>query len=282
MNFSRIYVPSWFYVAFFAFAFIGCALGGENSANPLQRETPAIVQWEIQQFPIDPAWSKKDLELPMVLAGLPEELPEYFVLEGLLAPGDQGLQASSTAWAAGYTANSYLQRKTNGRKDYVCSAAFIYNQLNKQNNESVSILDSLRLLKKQGCPNERYMPYQPRNYAYQPGSRAREDAERYTIQGFGRVDFIDEAQVKAHLLQNRIVIVRLRVSQNFIKLKDDIWRNPAGHMLGARTVALVGYDDRKRVFLMQNSAGGRWGSYGRAGIPYDWFIRLAARAYVIW
>ncbi len=241
----------------------------------------AMQEWELQQYPVRPGWSERDVHVPLAIAGLPDEIPPSFVLPSLPAAGDQGAQASGTAWAVG-TAHTYLQRTKYGKGSYICSPAFVYNMLNQRRNVGVTILESAELLYDRGCPDEKYMPYREHDYVYRPGTGAVQDAGRHTIRGFGRVDFTDLDQVKAHLLQGSVVVVNMRISENFITHKGDVWVRPSGARAGLQTVAVVGYDDRSGVFMIQNSVGGSWGRYGRTNVPYTWFLRLVRTAYVIW
>ncbi len=260
-------------VAFFLIP--GCQLLPGNRPPPL-------MPWEMQMHPIETNWAKYDEDVPVVIAGVPEDLPRSYVIPGLLAPGDQGSQSSGAAWAAGYAAFSHAQRHKRGQADYICSPAAIFNRLNRGRNQAISILASLRLLEKSGCPNEKYMPYREADYVYQPGRLAQEDALRYRVRGYGRVDYQDIDQMKAHLYQESVVILRLRISENFVHHRGSEWRVPAGQEVGSQTLVVVGYDDHRGVFILQNSLGGEWGEYGRTAIPYGWFVRLAEKAYILW
>lgn len=260
----------------------GCAQFSGKFPSGLWQSAPPLAPWELQMFPIETNWAAYDEEIPVVLAGLPEVVPGSHTLPKVLAPGDQGSQSSGVAWAAGYSAFSYLQRQKGSDPEYICAPAAIFNRLNRGRNQAISILSALRYLQHHGCPHEKYMPYREADYVYQPGALAREDAENYRARGFGRVDFQDSEQIKAHLLQGSVVIVRMRISENFVKHQGPVWRVPAGREVGSQALALIGYDDARSVYIVQNSAGGEWGTYGRTGIPYEWFMRLAEKAYVVW
>lgn len=243
---------------------------------------PPLVPWEVQMHPIETNWAEYDESVPIVIASVPENIPNRHIIPGLLAPRDQGSQSSGAAWATGYAAFSYVQRHKRGQADYVCSPASIFNQLNRGKNQAISILATLRLLEESGCPHEKYMPYRVNDYVYKPGHLAEEDAARYRVRGYGRVDYQDIEQMKAHLLQDSIIILRMRISENFVYHKGREWRVPAGQEVGSQTLAVVGYDESRGVFILQNSAGGEWGEYGRTAVPYKWFIRLAEKAYILW
>ena len=235
---------------------------------------------KLSEVAIRPDWSKEESILPIVIAGLPREVPKSFMLKNLPPVGNQGVQPSGTAWAVGYTATTMLMLKS-GIKHYRCSPAFIYNQLNTKN-RGIETMPAVQLLKKTGCSDINTMPYNQYDYSTKPKTHALQNAERYKINGYGRVDFTDINQVRAHLLQGSVVITTLRVTKSFVTLQDKEWQTPEGFYMGRHTIAVVGYDHNKQVFILQNSAGPKWGKYGYAHIPYEWFIRLAGQAYVIW
>lgn len=245
-------------------------------------ERPRTGVWSLQSANIQPEWFEDEQDVPFLLAGLTEDAPDAYMLPAMIAAGDQGPQASGTAWAAGYTATSYLVRKKNNSGQYVCSPAFIYNELNEKQNRGIEIYEALILLKNTGCPDMRYMPYKPMDYSTAPDRTAYNSAAAHRIQGFGRVEFFDLNQVKAHLLQGRVVIVTLRITENFLTLDQYVWEAPSGERRGRHTIALIGYDDVRNQFIFQNSAGAAWGQYGRGAIPYVWFVRMAQKAYVLW
>ncbi len=243
-----------------------------------KKEKP--VEFNLASIAIKPNWSPADVQISMVLAGLPLKPPARFQLPYLPDVGNQGAQPSGTAWAAGYVAFS-IHRRRDGQKTYSCSPSFIYNQLHRAN-QGIEIINTLNFLQTSGCSDLKHMPYVDFDYTTRPTGPAIVDAARNRISGFGRVDFTDVNQVRAHLLQGSAIIATLRVTDNFLKLKKLHWKKPRGVYMGRHTVAVVGYDQKLRAFLIQNSAGTEWGEKGYAYVPYDWFIRLTGQAYVLW
>ena len=240
-------------------------------------------KWRLSQFKVQPDWTEKDRRVPFILASVSQNLPISHRLKNLPPVGNQGSQASGTAWALGYFAATYVYKQNKKeKKGYLCSPAFVYNSLNRGVDKGIELVDGLELLKKHGCPNEKYMPYNAADPAYKPSSRARRDAGNYRIHNFGRVDYTDLDQVRSYLLQNRPIIITLMISENFIKLEEAVWQQPEGQFRGIHSLALVGYDDEKRIFYLLNSVGSAWGKDGLSAIPYSWFIRLTKQAYTLW
>jgi len=232
----------------------------------------------LAQFPVNRTWEKRDRRYPIIYANLPVQLPPSLQLEYRLPVGNQGLQASGTAWSVATASSHYFHNK--GVEHYRCSAAFLYNSLNHGKNAGIEIFEALELHRETGCPDESLMPYRPNDYSYHPTPNALEMAQQFQIDGFGRIEFYDINQVKGHLFQKSVVIATLQVYENFLKLKKETWI-PMGKPVGRHTISVVGYDDTRQAFLIQNSAGTGWGDAGYAWIPYDWFIRLVDSAYVI-
>ncbi len=239
--------------------------------------------WQLNEFAIGPSWSDNDRSIDMIISPYPENAPDQYTIPDLLPVGNQGIQASGTAWAAGYLAMTLLMRKTyKDEQVYVCSPAYIYNRLNGGENMGIEIFKALTLLKESGCPDTKFMPYREYDYIYSPSVEAETNASKYKINGYNRIDVGDINQIKTHLLNNHPIIFTMRIYKNFINLEDLYWDGPVGITRGRHTMAVVGYNDKEEYFLIQNSAGKEWGDDGIAAIPYSWFIRLCDRAYIIW
>ncbi len=244
--------------------------------------TPEVRAWSLSDFTPEARWSERELQTPLLLASPPERTPPIFLLPQIPEAGDQGRQANGAAWSAGYVAATYYQRTRKNRTEYVCSPAYVYNRLNQGENRGIELIDALQLLQLTGCPDLKFMPYDPGDFVRQPTMEALQDAARHRIAGFARIDFLDAEQVKAHLLQGSVVIATLRVTSGFMTARDAVWSGPVGQDWYLQSVAVVGYDEEQRYFLVQNSMGPAWARFGRIGVPYDWFVRLAERAYVVW
>ncbi len=232
------------------------------------------------EVPIRPAWTAEDLAIPMVLAGLPDKMPDVFLIPNLPEVGQQGPQASGTAWAISIAVTAY--RRKLGAGNYQCSPAFIYNQANNGKDQGIEILHGVQLVAHAGCADIRQMPYREFDYQSRPDAKSLTAAGAHAVRGYGRADFTDPTQVRAHLLQGSVVIATMRTTENFVALEDEVWDVPKGQETGRHTVAVVGFDNKRGVFIIENSAGPKWGKKGFAAIPYVWFVRMVGQAYVVW
>ena len=115
--------------------------------------------WRLNQFGVQPAWTEKDKEVPFVIASVSQNLPESYHLENLPPAGNQGAQASGTAWAIGYFAASYVHSQNNQNKEeYQCSPAFIYNSLNNGVDRGIELAEGLELLKSAAVQEKNLCP----------------------------------------------------------------------------------------------------------------------------
>lgn len=234
----------------------------------------------IANFPVKNEWREEEKAIPIILAPVPPHLPSEYRIESFPEPGDQGIQASGSAWAISQA--SSIRKLPDGASPDGCSPAFLYNMLNGGKNEGIELHRGLELFRSNGCSPERLMPYIPNDYSQRPTGEAFAAALNNKIAGFGRVDFRDINQIKGHLIQNSAVLVTLTVFQNFLILSRPLFEAPSGKPAGRHSITVIGYDDARRAFLIQNSAGLAWGERGRCWIPYDWFIRLTSSAFVLW
>jgi len=49
--------------------------------------------------------------------------------------------------------------------------------------------------------------------------------------------------------------------------------NSASNLMGAHAMVVIGYDNLKKVFIVRNSWGCKWGNNGHCEIPYCFFDR---------
>ncbi len=90
--------------------------------------------------------------------------------------------------------------------------------------------------------------------------------------------------VKKALMRGNPVVVELQVTTEFKNLKQTRFYDPK---LGDKTAAgtqhlvVVGYDEERRAFELQNSWGREWGNGGYIWVSYDDLGALAANGFVL-
>ena len=218
------------------------------------------------------------IESPEKLAGIPlastpaggMELPQSVDLSGQLPPvGNQGMQQSCVAWAVAYALKSYQEKLELGQQ-YKFSPSFIYNQINNGQNAPTYVTDALNVLSQQGvCPYDD-MPYDQNDWLTKPSDQSKNDAKKFRIDYWRKINHTDIKEVKAHLAAGYPVVLGANVSDEFIRNGKDIWKDP-GTPEGGHCMLLVGYDDNKNAFKVMNSWGAEWGDNGFGWIDYGLF-----------
>jgi len=95
-------------------------------------------------------------------------------------------------------------------------------------------------------------------------------AARWRIKGWSRVDAHDLVAVKGQLAHGRPVIFGMLVGPKFDAHRGaDVLRTlDSGAGLTGHAMVLIGYDDSRQAFRLQNSHGRDWGDNGYAWISY--------------
>jgi hypothetical protein len=119
------------------------------------------------------------------------------------------------------------------------------------------------------------MPYNENDWTTKPSEASKENAKKFRIDFWRRVNVLDIKEVKAQLAAGYPVIIGADVSKEFIndgysKKADFIW-NEAGTPAGGHCMLLVGYNDQKKAFKVMNSWGKDWGDNGFGWIDYKFF-----------
>ena len=204
-------------------------------------------------------------------------------------PGDQGAQASCTAWAVGYGLRSYMAKVAQRwdlasgsgvRYDRVFSPAFIYN--NTRTADGGATLGAvLAFMRDRGVSTWADFPYGPSSADKKPDDRLLRDAARWRIASFETLD-PRVLNIKQQLANGRPVVIGAEISSDFKNGKlgsDFVWRK-SGLAVEAHAILLVGYDDQKFAFQLMNSWGQDWGDAGFAWLAYDLVPSVVVEAYV--
>ena len=218
------------------------------------------------------------IETPEKLAGIPlastpaggMDLPASVDLSDKMPPvGNQGQQQSCVAWAIAYALKSYEEKVESGQV-LKFSPAFIYNQINNGLNAPTYVTDALNVLSQQGVCQYDEMPYNSNDWISKPTPQMQQNAKKFRIDYWRKINHTDLKEVKAHLAAGYPVIIGAKVSEEFISNGKDIWKD-AGTPAGGHCMLLVGYDDTKNAFKVMNSWGQEWGENGFGWIGYNLF-----------
>lgn len=103
------------------------------------------------------------------------------------------------------------------------------------------------------------------------------DAANYKIKGFGSLFDYRDLYTYKRLIRNGHAIGTAKALDSNLAYPPAgdctyIWTTP-GYDMAAHAFAIIGYDDSKQAFLMQNSWGTNWGCNGRIWVSYNSFFQ---------
>ncbi len=223
-------------------------------------------------------------------------LPASYDLSPKMPPVDnQGPQGSCVAWSVAYAARSYWNSTsknlsylgTDGKRndENVFSPAFIYNQINKGVDNGSRVDQALQLLANAGVCSWKDMPYNPLDFKTQPTTTQKQKALAFKIKKWGRINN-NETTFKRFLYFDYPVIITALLDENFNQLKEKdangeyIWKTSSGGNDG-HAMVIVGYDDAKKAFKVQNSWSDKWANKGFIWLAYELVPKVIKEAYII-
>ncbi len=231
----------------------------------------------------------------LAATGKDPNLPAAYDLTPSMPPvGDQGYEGSCVAWAIAYAARSYFGKVSKGlsyttadgkqNADAVFSPAFVYNQLNKGVDSGIYPGDALDLLQTKGVCTLKDMPYQPGDFKLQPTSDQLQKASAFKIKKWGRVT-IDTKAFKRWLYLDYPIMVTAGVDAFFsgssLVNGEYLWKSPKIAWPSFHELVIIGYDDNRKAFKVQNSWGKNWANQGYIWLDYDSMPNVIVEAYVM-
>lgn len=233
-------------------------------------------------------------------------LPESFHIRELLPEiGDQGMDGTCVGWSAAYYMRTAMEAGKTGigsQPAKIAATAFspgwLYGQLKPGQDsacaEGVFLEDALEVMKTKGSA---FLSCAPGTCAGQY-EQCDEKAANYKIADYATLFSPKDGEstaeqrinaIKSALVEGRnAVLIGMLVPPSFIDEASGNWRAAAGetpdNAVGGHSMAVVGYDDHinEGSFLIANSWGKSWGSYGYTWARYADLARFAKNAYQIY
>lgn len=138
------------------------------------------------------------------------------------------------------------------------------------------IRDGVKAAVKVGACYEDLWPYDVAKFADRPAQECYDAALRDRVKSYARVTR-SQSQLEAVLASGSPIIIGISVYDSFES--DAVARTGTvpmpkkkEAMLGGHAVLVVGYDRRKRRFIVRNSWGEGWGKKGYFTLPYDYVL----------
>jgi C1A family cysteine protease len=205
-------------------------------------------------------------------------LPPHADLRSTMPPVyDQGKIGCCVAESTGKGFREWLARKVGNWVPL--SALDLYYQARLAEgtvaeDTGATIRDAMKVLAKRGvCPDADW-PLVPAKFAVKPPAKADTDAAKYKITSYARVASL--LMLKAALAVGTPAVIGIEVYPSLesaaVAKNGKVPMPKRGEtLLGGHAVLAVGYDDAKRVVILRNSWGSRWGDKGYGYLPYGFW-----------
>ncbi len=214
-------------------------------------------------------------------------------------PGFQGASASGAAWTLAYALHSFNMRKVRGGdydpgSDAACasgstrvySPSYLYNQLNRDRDEGLSLFQAAQYLADEGAVPCADFPYDAGDFRRRPDAAIRVRALERRSGAVRRLDPHDTPGLQALLAEGRPLALSFKLYTSFFDVGSGVYDRPEGRFLGVQALTLVGYDADRQIgdagpdaergaWKVMNSWGREWGEQGYAWISFRAFRRLA-------
>jgi C1A family cysteine protease len=198
-------------------------------------------------------------------------------------PRNQGASSTCVSWATTYGAASNALRRA-GRQAITLSPSSTYNMVsdNRFCLAGTKISATLDFLRASGALPIEHFAFDGAWCGRRPTEAERKQAEGFRIRGWSKFDARDPLAVKAQLARGVPVIFGMWISSKFasgfrsaevIQANDD----PFSH----HAMLVVGYDDARQAFRIQNSFGTAWGDRGYGWLAYRLWQRSVQVGFVI-
>ncbi|MBP1164141.1 MAG: C1 family peptidase [Chryseobacterium culicis] len=189
---------------------------------------------------------------------------------------NQGQEGSCVAFATAYAAASTLEHNFKGITN-PRSPEYVYNQIKLSGCPNGTYISrGLNLIKDQGVCSWNEMPYTDVECSTQPNTTQKSAASTHKFTTWATIDKTNINNVKTLLSMNLPIIIAVTVDGSFDNLSSAnnwIWKSHSGAVRGGHAICVVGYDDAKQAFKVQNSWGTSWGDHGFFWINYAFFAK---------
>lgn len=206
---------------------------------------------------------------------IPVRLPPRVDLRRLCSPvEDQGQLGSCTGNAlAG--AVEFLEKKDKVSFIDVSRLFIYYNERSIEgtikSDSGAMIRDGIKTLARQGVCSEKSWPYVISRFSVKPTVACYKEAATRQITSYLRITTLDEMRTclaDGYPFVFGFTVYESFETQQFARTGIMPMPKPKERVLGGHAVLAVGYDDKKKWFVVRNSWGMDWGLNGYFMMPY--------------
>ncbi|MEZ4335121.1 MAG: C1 family peptidase [Sandaracinaceae bacterium] len=210
------------------------------------------------------------------------QLPSAVDLRPWLTPVEDQGRLGSCAANALVGGLEYLVRRETGQHVDLSRVFVYFNQRLwddcVRDDLGASLGDGVRVLSRLGAPTERTWPYHPDLFAVQPPEAVYTEARAFRAVDWWAVP-VDPDAFRGCLAAGFPIAFGTKVTESFVRTsRSGECGMPSGaddRRHGRHALLAVGYDDRRRVFVVRNSWGADWGDRGYVYMPYDYVLNRA-------
>lgn len=127
--------------------------------------------------------------------------------------------------------------------------------------------DGLKSVNKQGICEEAICPYLISKFTDKPLEIAYQNAIEHTATQYTAIPQTENG-LKTALVAGLPIAFGFMVKESLMNVAEDGIYKPKGKVLGGHAVAIVGYNDATKTFIVRNSWGKKWGNNGYFTMPY--------------
>jgi C1A family cysteine protease len=178
---------------------------------------------------------------------------------------NQGNEGACAAFSAACM-KEYQERVSVGYSSFL-SPWYVYLQREDPNEEGMYLRDVMKILHKKGICTEKQCKYKSIRSFTDISADAEKEAANFRIASYAQISTLQD--LKRALYFHGPCLIAFPVYSN----STTFWRksSPTQASDGGHAVAVVGYDDNRKAFLLRNSWGILWGNLGYTWYPYeDW------------
>lgn len=224
-------------------------------------------------FVINTTESEKDLRDYPVSSSVAENLPSFYTIPNRPPIRNQGRIGSCRAHSV--VREYEVQLRSREDITYDGSELFHYFMTRKHINNTfphdtgMSMRDGCKTALKYGIAPEALCPYRETDLNKEPNAWATGFAQWFRAKRYERVLTLDE--LKQSINEHIPVGIGIWVDKSFLSLNNSnyVWKPTRKGTLGGHAVTVVGYNDKDKRLIVENSWGTGWGKKGIFYIPYD-------------